>query len=161
MIQQPEICQPTTNSSRCQFRFSNRKRCRTSIFDPSVPFCAHHAKLQRIEATATELTINLTEFKSAAALNDFLSRLLLLLAQNKISPRRAAVLAYITNQLLRTVTVIQHESAQAAEVQGIDMTGAPRPIRNLPPQDVVRPYAPDQYQYSQFLAARRREPENV
>jgi len=82
MIQQPEISNSTGNASRCQFRFSNRKRCRSSVFDPSVSFCAHHAKLQRIEA-ATELTVNLTEFKSVAALNNFLCRLLLLLAQTK------------------------------------------------------------------------------
>jgi hypothetical protein len=36
---------------------------------------------------------------------------LLLLAQNRISARRAAVLAYITNQLLRTLSAMEKETA--------------------------------------------------
>ena len=49
--------------------------------------------------TPASLTGDLNEFPSAIPINDFLARLILLLAENKISPRRAAVLAYITNQL--------------------------------------------------------------
>ena len=52
---------------------------------------------------------NLDDFTSAAQINDFLSRLLLLLAQDKISTRRAAVLTYITSQLLRTLPAIDKE----------------------------------------------------
>ena len=59
--------------------------------------------------TAASLTADLKEFRSAIPINDFLARLLLLLAENKISPRRAAVLAYITNQLLRTLPAIDRE----------------------------------------------------
>jgi hypothetical protein len=60
-------------------------------------------------ATAATLTADLKEFRSAIPINDFLARLLLLLAEQKISPRRAAVLAYITNQLLRTLPAIDRE----------------------------------------------------
>jgi hypothetical protein len=49
--------------------------------------------------TSASLTGDLKEFPSAIPINDFLARLILLLAENKISPRRAAALAYITNQL--------------------------------------------------------------
>jgi hypothetical protein len=102
LMTQPASTSVNTNTSRCQFRFANRKRCRMSTRNYDN-FCPPHAKAHQIEATATELTANLDKFKSVAELHDFLSRLLLLLAQNKISPRRAAVLAYITNQLLRTI----------------------------------------------------------
>jgi hypothetical protein len=67
------------------------------------------------------LTEGLAQFTSAAPLNDFLSRLLLLLARDRISPRRAAVLAYITNQLLHTVSVMGQEAAA-------------RNPKNLPPK---------------------------
>ena len=100
-------------------------------------FCPPHAKAHQIEATATELTANLDKFKSVAELHDFLSRLLLLLAQNKISPRRAAVLAYITNQLLRTIHTMESDAAAAAKKQPvqiiIDVERPGRPSYDDPP----------------------------
>ena len=106
---QPANTPVNTTKSRCQFRFSNRKRCRMSTRN-YANFCPPHAKAHQIETTATELTANLGKFQSVAELHDFLARLLLLLAQNKISPRRAAVLAYITNQLLRTINDMQSQA---------------------------------------------------
>ena len=101
------------NSTRCTYRFANGKRCRLSGSNIDSPFCPSHASLpenQREPAdTAASLTADLKEFRSAIPINDFLARLLLLLAENKISPRRAAVLAYITNQLLRTLPAIDAE----------------------------------------------------
>jgi hypothetical protein len=124
---QPLSTSTNTSTARCQFRFSNRKRCRMSTRNYDH-FCPSHAKAQQIAATATELTANLDKFKSVEELHDFLSRLLLLLAQNKISPRRAAVLAYITNQLLRTITEIQSQADAAAKKKPIQIViDVPRP----------------------------------
>ncbi len=84
--------------------------------------------------TAASLTADLKEFRSAIPINDFLARLLLLLAENKISPRRAAVLAYITNQLLRTLPAIDRElnpkedPNEPAQI----IFDAPRPERDFP-----------------------------
>ena len=150
-----------SDAMRCHHRRPSGRRCKLAVTAPGAPFCfTHTQEFNKADSLnlKTALLTNHEGFQTAQGINHSLRNLYILLANNYISPRRAAVLAYITNQLLRTVTVIQHESAQAAEVEGIDMTGAPRPIRNLPKQDVVRPYAPDQYQYSQFLASRRREP---
>ena len=44
----------------------------------------------------------------------FLAKLIILQAQNRISTRRAAVLAYITNQLLRTFAAIKRVQAEQA-----------------------------------------------
>ena len=105
---------PVNDSVRCSQRFANGKRCRLPTADADSRFCPSHAKLpenQREPADlAATLTTGLGEFTSAAPINDFLSRLLLLLAQNRISPRRAAVLAYITNQLLRTLSAMEKEA---------------------------------------------------
>jgi len=117
---QPANASVSTSTARCQFRFSNRKRCRMSTRNYDS-FCPPHAKAHQIEATATELTANLDKFKSVAELHDFLSRLLLLLAQNKISPRRAAVLAYITNQLLRTINEMQSQADAAQKKQPVQI----------------------------------------
>jgi hypothetical protein len=100
------------NSFRCTHRFANGMRCRLLTPAADSTFCANHASRvdnQREPDTAASLTADLKEFRSAIPINDFLARLLLLLAENKISPRRAAVLAYITNQLLRTLPAIDRE----------------------------------------------------
>ena len=46
----------------------------------------------------------------AASINAFLARLAILVVQNRISPRRAAVLAYVSNLLLRTLSEIDREN---------------------------------------------------
>ena len=105
---------PTNNPARCGHRFANGARCRLPVRDPDSLFCPRHAKLPQNHREpadlAASLTAGLSEFNSAVPINDFLSLLLLLLSQNRISPRRAAVLAYITNQLLRTLSAMEKEA---------------------------------------------------
>jgi hypothetical protein len=119
-------------SLRCQYRTPSGKRCRSNASSSDSPFCAAHAghaeNRRQIDDLSAALTTGLDQFKSAAELNDFLSRLLLLLAQNRIAPRRAAVLAYITNQLLRTVAAIEKQAAESARPTTIEyVIGIPRP----------------------------------
>jgi hypothetical protein len=113
MIQQTPKATIINNSARCAHRFANGRRCRLWSSNIDSPFCPGHATLpqnQREPAdTAASLTADLKEFRSAIPINEFLARLLLLLAQDRISPRKAAVLAYITNQLLRTLPAIDAE----------------------------------------------------
>ena len=111
MTQQTANSHTINNSARCQHFYPNGRRCRlSSTTHPN--FCSTHAPLpqnQPAPEIASLLTADLTDFTSAVQINDFLARLLLLLAQDKISTRRAAVLAYITNQLLRTLPAIAKE----------------------------------------------------
>jgi hypothetical protein len=113
MTQQSAEPSSINNSARCAHRYANGMRCRLLAPDVDSAYCPTHAgrvENQRESAdTAAALTADLKEFRSAIPINDFLARLLLLLAEQKISPRRAAVLAYITNQLLRTLPAIDRE----------------------------------------------------
>ena len=108
-------------SSRCQYRTPSGKRCRFNAASADSTFCDAHAGAAENHREAADLSATLTaglaEFKSADAINDFLARLLLLLAQDRISSRRAAVLAYITNQLLRTITVMDDQDQDAAQAK--------------------------------------------
>ncbi len=101
-------------SPRCHYQSSSGRRCRLSVSAHGSEFCQLHAKLAASPEPdlSADLTGGLEEFSSPATINEFLSRLLLLLSENRISPRRAAVLAYITNQILRTVTVMEAAAAQ-------------------------------------------------
>ncbi len=122
------------NSARCVHFYPNGRRCRLYATAMNPNFCPAHAPLPANQPNATEiastLTANLDDFTSAAQINDFLSRLLLLLAQDKISTRRAAVLAYITSQLLRTLPAIaKEENAQPTTII-VDMPGPDDPPRS-------------------------------
>jgi hypothetical protein len=129
MTQQTANSRFINNSARCIHRYANGRRCRLSASLAHPNFCLTHARLPQNQPEpeiASVLTANLTDFTSASQINDFLSRLLLLLAQDKISTRRAAVLAYITNQLLRTLPAIaKEENAEPTQII-FDMPGPDR-----------------------------------
>src|SRR6266478_1367709 len=106
-------------------------RCRMPVADSLSSLCAEHArrrqKLDKAANLSAELVAGLTEFRSAVPINDFLSRLLLFQAQDRIPPRRAAVMAYTCNLLLRTLPAIQQEKAGQPQRIIIDM---PEPDRD-------------------------------
>lgn len=97
--------------SRCHHRFPNGKRCRLPGSDSQLGLCLRHftmsaaAELSRkhahddAEDFSVELLGHPSELASTIEVKQFLSRLLLLVTSGRISPRRAAVLVYITNQL--------------------------------------------------------------
>ena len=105
----------SANDSRCRHFTREGRRCRLRILNPHSGLCFRHAGLmdQQSDAAESDLTAAfsglLTEFNSASQIHDFLSKLVVLLAQNRISARRAAVLAYINQLLLRTLSAIEQE----------------------------------------------------
>jgi hypothetical protein len=131
---------PANQHSRCHHRLTCGRRCRKPVSAPESQFCElHQAGAQSEPDLSATLTGGLETFNSPAAINHFLSRLLLLLSQNRISPRRAAVLAYITNQILRTIAVMGQQPAAAANPQNRplkiiwDLPGPPHESEDQPP----------------------------
>lgn len=123
----------TSHDGGCKHH-TRKGRCRMPVADPLNALCAEHAPRQRKQDSAAslpaELIAGFTEFKSALPINDFLSRLLRFQAQDRISPRRAAVMAYTCNLLLRTLPALEHElNPQDREPQEI-IFDMPRPKRD-------------------------------
>ena len=122
------------NDSRCTHRSAAGSRCRT--LSSSGSLCAVHAKADAVRREADDLAATLTsgldEFTSAMPINQFLSRLLLLLAQDRISPRRGAVMAYTANLLLRSVSVMDQQTIAAGNPKN-------RPVQII--WDLPRPRA--------------------
>ena len=136
---------------RCQHHTAKGRQCRTQLTSSHPTLCTRHARLarerQRDDSAdlSALLLADLPEKKSAADIHALLWNLSLALQQGRISPRRAAVLAYINSLLLRTLPAI--EKQQSPGDHGLDITnvsssqrvvvGMPRPIRNrpLPPSD--------------------------
>ena len=118
--------------ARCQHRTATGKRCRLRVVDASAGLCFQHASRSSQHLDSADLSATLTkdsaEFQTAQGINHSLSDLYVLLAQNRISSRRAAVLAYIGSLLLRTLPAMDAELGQDAGP--IIINDLPRPCRD-------------------------------
>lgn len=131
----PEISSSTATLDsvlpHCQQRTASGRRCRMVISDPDSGLCRKHAADRQKDLDQADLADsligNVEEFRSAADINHSLGELYKLQAHNKITPRRAAVMAYTCNLLLRTVAAMQQELDSKPVEFIFDM---PRPKRD-------------------------------
>lgn len=156
---------PLNQPSRCQHLTAKRRRCRLTVVNDRAGLCFRHLAQQVAQASSGSTAIvplrdapellahtadlrsalagELKDFKSAAEINEFLGRLLLLLSENRVAPRRAAVLAYVCNLLLRTLPAIEHElelSDPDWNAPRIDFGDLAKP--DLPPDHEPTPDSP-------------------
>jgi hypothetical protein len=119
----------------CQHIYPKGRHCRQAVIDPDSAFCAAHAPRPRLATLApnpaSELASKLKEVESAADVTQFLAGLLNLLADNRVSARRAAVLTYIANSMLHSIRATQREDDSPGQVM-VDWSGIPRPDHSLP-----------------------------
>ena len=135
MKQQP--AQPATDSAKCRFHTASGRRCRLPVVDSHSTLCFRHSALRNLEPDTADLTPDfaglLTDPQSAVQINNFLAKLISLTIQHRISPRRAATLAYMGNLLIRTLRPIDrelhgdpNEEPQVIfDIPGPDSPGAP------------------------------------
>jgi hypothetical protein len=107
-----------TNSAsdpiRCQHRTPSGRRCKLPVEAPDKVFCYTHIqelKKSDVLNLKTALLTNYQGFQTAQGINNSLRNLYILLANNYLSPRRAAVLAHINSLLLRTLPAIDADRA--------------------------------------------------
>ena len=102
---------PSSDSTleRCQHRTRIGRQCRSLAADANSSFCAVHAASEPCDSAdfAAALTSGSYDFQRPQGVNNSLGALYNLLAQGRISPRRASVLAYISSLLLRTLPAIE------------------------------------------------------
>src|SRR5713226_6952952 len=139
MIEKTDNSNSVNQLSLCRHRTVSGRRCRLRVLNPESHLCFRHAQLRqkkrRAEDLACDLAGQLTEFTSAADINSFLSRLLLLQAHDRIAPRRAAVMAYTCNLLLRTLPAIGYENELQAGPPRLEAGTIPRPGQRRPNRD--------------------------
>jgi len=119
---------PSSTSIHCQHRsVSGRRFCRLPISDPDSGLCSKHAAEHQRDLDQVDLAAPLIgkieEFRSAADINHSLGELYKLQARNKITPRRAAVMAYTASLLLRTLPAIQKETGNEHQNIFVDIDG--------------------------------------
>jgi hypothetical protein len=121
----------STEGPRCRHHTARGRQCRLRALDTHSGYCFRHAKPRPVQSDSddlsTELLGQLSEFESASEINKFLAKLLVLVTKGRVSPRRASVLAYITNQLLHSHRAIDREIDQEPVTIILD---GPRPDRS-------------------------------
>ncbi|HXJ03873.1 MAG TPA: hypothetical protein VNH65_02155 [Candidatus Acidoferrum sp.] len=106
------------DSTRCHHRTPSGRRCKLPVEAPGELLCYTHAielKKSDVLNLKTALLTDYQGFQTAQGINSSLSNLYKLLANNYISPRRAAVLAHISSLLLRTLPAIDADQAAGIE----------------------------------------------
>jgi hypothetical protein len=97
------------DAGRCTFRLPNRSRCRLPALNPHSGLCCQHASTLEPHDT-DDLSMDLfgevpedelPELQTPEQISDFLARVVVLLAQGRITPRRATVFTYACSFLLR------------------------------------------------------------
>ena len=91
---------------RCAHTFQTGRRCRSSSSSLESLFCPRH---QPKQDPLAELVRDLDQFRSAADVTVFLSRLISTLSKDQISTRRAAVLSYVAISLMHALRTMQRE----------------------------------------------------
>ena len=101
----------TSSARRCEYRTATGRRC-CSLAKSRSTFCQRHAAAQKeLEASdyAALLLQESSGFQTARGINFSLGDLYTLLAQGRISPRRASVLVHISSLLLRSLTAMDKD----------------------------------------------------
>ena len=145
-----ESAKPSSTNPRCRHFTADGRPCRLAVLDTRTNLCFRHSSLisaaaqplqNDSEDLSADLLPELSEFSAGTDIRQFLARLLTLVTKGRISPRRASVLAYITNQLLHSHRAIILETNAADEEPIRIINDMPRPARDWP--DHVSPSHPD------------------
>ena len=133
------ITEPATLASpRCRHR-TLKGRCRQLATDPARTLCFDHSRAEQQAKNDFTLLAPLVrkseDFQSAEALNETLGNLHNLLAEGRISSRRAAVIAYVDSLILRTLPAMAKEDGHTSIILDMPCPDRDRPERdgNAPP----------------------------
>ena len=118
----PKSAPAPRGSARCRRRSRANGRCRLPVQDPATGLCFKHAVPEACAANSAADRADLSSelfaevaptFQSAEEINATLAHLVVLVAQGRISSRRAAVITYALSLILRGVLVIDKKAADA------------------------------------------------
>ena len=101
----PKAVRSVRSAARCEHLTPNGRQCRSLPASTSA-LCPRHAAAQEYSDTidhSAVLTRFSRGFQTVEGINFALGDLFVLLAQGRISPRRAAVLTYMASLMLRTL----------------------------------------------------------
>ncbi len=109
---------PQDRKSLCRFTFADGRQCRTPRSRNHPHFCCDHARKESQACAADKLAHELAyffsgEYLSACDLSAALGSLIAGVARGDIKPRSARTLAYLSQTLVQTIHLAQHEYINA------------------------------------------------
>lgn len=101
----------TPGHHRCLYLSATGRKCRNWALDPRAMLCHRHSEAQPNgpDDFAFQLLNHACNFQNAHGIHDSIRRLYTLLAAGVISPRRAAVLGYLTSLMVRTLPAVYND----------------------------------------------------
>src|SRR6266436_2028150 len=104
--------------SLCRFTFADGRQCRTPRSRNHPHFCSDHARKESQARAADKLAHQLAyffsgEYLSACDLSAALGSLIAGVARGDIKPRSARTLAYLSQTLVQTIHLAEHEYTNA------------------------------------------------
>jgi hypothetical protein len=107
----PTSAKPAPGHHRCLYLSATGRKCRNWVLDSRAMFCPRHMQAQPNgpDDFSLHLLHRACNFQNAEGIHDSLRQLYTLLASDAISPRRAAVLGYLTSLLLRTLPAVYND----------------------------------------------------
>ena len=102
----------------CSFTFADGRHCRTPRYSNHPHLCHYHARKEAQAHAADEIGRDISYFfsgryLSACDLSSALARLFTGVVQGQIKPKTAATLAYLSQTLVQTIHLSQHEYISA------------------------------------------------
>ena len=103
------------DDSRCTQTTAAGRRCKMPRVNSHVTLCGTHLEAQRCRLRsepahhAQDLLDGVTDLRSATSINHVLGNLTALLTDGRIDYRKAAVIAYLCQLLLQTISMARHE----------------------------------------------------
>jgi hypothetical protein len=134
----PAFTKQAPGHHRCLYLSATGRQCRNWALDDRAMFCHRHFEAQPHgpDDFAFHLLNRACNFQNAQGIHDSIRRLYTLLACGAISPRRAAVLGYLTSLLLRTLPALYKDPfpeagtpMSAAQLAEREKAKSPAPFR--------------------------------
>lgn len=116
---------------RCSYISHSGRRCRARSADPLRSLCRKHAAKVAGDPDSADLSVNLfgegaPSFDSVEEINFVLTNLVVLIAQARISARRAGVIVYALSFILRGLQTLDKEADDASQDFIVDVPSAVR-----------------------------------
>src|SRR5713226_510030 len=108
----------TDRSGLCSFNFADGRQCRTPRRSGHSHLCYFHAQKEAESLAAKQAGEDISSFLStslltACDLSAAMARLFTAVAQGQIKPKVASTLAYLSQTMLQSIPIAQHEYCEA------------------------------------------------
>jgi len=112
-MKSPVAGRARNSSAQCCHHTATGRRCRSARSSSESCLCPRHRAVEQklLSAESDDLTPEFTDLEDSLqtveGIHTSLSELYILVAQDRVSPRRAAVLAYVSSLLLRSLPPVK------------------------------------------------------